>query len=114
MKILSGQEQKYKDWYNKNLDPYGHACFTFAERWAEMMEDAIENSEGTPLEVIVKKADELGHKADTQGITGFMYGAAVKILSLSWEYGEFLRQWHNKEYNYDGDGVANPAIVTLG
>ena len=38
MKILEGREQDYKDWYNKNLDPYGHASFTYAERWAEMME----------------------------------------------------------------------------
>lgn len=114
MKILKGKEQEYKDWYNKNLDGYGHAIFTYAERWAELMEEAIENSEDSPMEVIIKRADGLSCDADTEGITGYMYGAAVSILSQEWEYGESLRKWHNKEYNYDGDGVVNPAILTVG
>lgn len=114
MKILKGKEQDYKDWYNKNLDPYGHGIFTFAERWAELMEDAIEISEASTMEVIIKRADDLCSVADTEGITGYMYGAAVSILSQAWEYGEELRKWHNKEYNYDGDGVVNPAIITVG
>lgn len=49
----------------------------------------------------------IGHK-------GFMYGVAVSILSQCWEYGECLRKWHNKEYGYDGDGVVNPAVITVG
>ena len=114
MKILKGKEQEYKDWYNNNLDAYGHACFTFAERWAELMEEAIDNSDASPMEVIIKRANDLSNVADTEGITGFMYGCAVNILSKAWEYGEFLRKWHNKEYNYDGDGVVNPAILTVG
>ena len=113
-KILNGQEQDYKDWYNKNLDPYGHACFTYAERWAEMLENAIENSTDEPMKVIVDNADRLSHEADIEGITGFMYGMAVSILSQCWKYGEELRKWHNKEYNYDGDGVVNPAVLTIG
>ena len=32
MKILEGREQDYKDWLDKNTDPYGRACFTYAER----------------------------------------------------------------------------------
>ena len=43
-----------------------------------------------------------------------MYGCAVSILSQCWKYGEELRKWHNKEYNYDGDGVVNPAVLTIG
>lgn len=39
MKIVKGKEQEYKDWYEKNSDPYGRACFTYAERWAGMMEE---------------------------------------------------------------------------
>lgn len=114
MKILKGKEQAYKDWYNNNLDMYGHAVFTFAERWADLMEKAMHNSEYSPMEVIIKRADALSNYADTEGITGYMYGAAVSILSQCWEYGEELRKWHNKEYNYDGDGVVNPAILTVG
>lgn len=114
MKIINGKEQEYKDWYNKNLDPYGHGIFTFAERWAELMEDEIDNYNCSPSSVIFLRADALASVADTEGITGFMYGAAVSILSQAWEYGEELRKWHNKEYNYDGDGVVNPAILTIG
>lgn len=113
MKILNGKEKEYKDWYDKNSDGYGRACFTFAERWANLMEEAIANSEDSPMEVIIKRADGLSDKADTEGITGYMYGCAVNILSLCWEYGELLRKWHNKEYNYDGEGVINPAILTI-
>lgn len=114
MKILNGKEQEYKDWRNKNTDPYGHACFTYAERWAKMLENAIENSTDEPMKVIVGNADRLGHEADIEGITGSMYGAAVSILSQCWKYGEELRKWYNKEYNYEGDGVVNPAILTVG
>ena len=42
-----------------------------------------------------------------------MYGCAVSILSECWEYGEELRKWHNKKYNHGGDGVVNPAVLTI-
>lgn len=45
MKIVKGKEQAYKDWYEKNSDSYGRACFTYAERWAGMMEEKIKASE---------------------------------------------------------------------
>ena len=38
MKILKGKENDYKNWLDKNADPYGRACFTYAERWAELLE----------------------------------------------------------------------------
>ena len=114
MKILQGKEKEYKDWYDKNSDGYSRACFTYAERWAETLENLIENSDEEPFQVIIDNAEGTSHTADTEGITGFMYGCAVSILSQCWEYGELLRKWHNKEYGYDGDGVVNPAILTVG
>lgn len=113
MKILAGKEQEYKDWYDKNSDPYGRACFTYAERWAEMLEKLIEESDKDPESIIIENAEFTSHAADTEYITGFMYGMAVSILSQCWEHGEILRKWHNKEYNYDGDGVVNPACLTI-
>lgn len=112
MKILAGKEKKYKDWYGKNSDGYSRACFTYAERWAELLEIEISKTDDV-MKCIVENADRLSHEADTEGITGYMYGCAVSILSQYWEYGEELRKWHNKEYNYDGDGVVNPAIMTI-
>lgn len=112
MKIMDGKEKDYQDWLDKNTDPYGRGCFTFAERWAEMLEKKIDEI-GDAQKAIVENADRLSREADTEGITGFMYGCAVSILSQCWKYGEELRKWHNKEYDYEGDGVVNPAILTV-
>lgn len=97
----------------KNNDPYGRICFIYAERWAGMLENEIENSSQNADEVIKENADRLSHIADEEGITGFMYGCAVSILTQCWQYGEELRKWNNKEYGYEGDGVVNPAILTI-
>ena len=113
MKIKKGKEQEYKEWYNNNSDPYGHACFTYAERQAELLEEVIEQSSDKVSKVIYENAETLGDKANVEGITGFMYGATVSILATCWEYGEELRKWHNKQYNYRGSGVVNPAIVRV-
>lgn len=113
MKILSGKEMEYQDWYDKNSDPYGRACFTYAERWAEMLEEKIEASSDSVKQVLIDNAEKLSHKADKEGITGFMYGAAVSILAHCWVHGEELRKWHNKEYGYEGEGCVNPAIITV-
>lgn len=113
MKIIEGKEEEYKDWYDKNNDGYSRACFTYAERCAEMMEEKIEASSDDVMKVIVDNADKMSYEADEEGITGFMYGCAVSILSQCWEYGEYLRKWHNGEYDYDGDGVVNLAVLSI-
>lgn len=98
----------YEDWKANNTDPYGQGIFRYAEKWANLMETHINN--GEKLQDIAK---ETSHKADTEGITGFMYGASVNILSHCWKYGEELRKWHNGEYDYEGDGVVNPSVLTV-
>jgi hypothetical protein len=118
MKIKEGQEQIYADWKAKNQnDAYSARIFSYAETWADLMELHI--GEGKKLEDI---ADKQSHEADTDGITGFMYGAAVSILSQCWLHGEQLRIWHNlktqigtegEEANENG-GVLNPAILNIG
>ena len=91
-----------------NNDPYGSGAVRYAERWANMMEQEMESGKS-----LIEIADATSNKADTEGITGYMYGCAVSILSQVWEHGEELRKWHNKEYGYDGDGTVNPAIITI-
>ena len=91
-----------------NNDPYGSGVVRYAERWANMMEQEMESGKS-----LIEIANATSHKADTEGITGYMYGCAVSILSKVWEYGEELRKWHNKEYGYEGDGTVNPAIITI-
>lgn len=102
---------------DNNQDPYGAAGVGFARRWAELMEAKID--EGKPLALI---AEATSHEADTEGITGFMYGCAVSILSQVWEHGEELRRWHNLatqigkegERANENGGTLNPALLVIG
>ena len=112
MIIKHSKEDWWKTGLANNQDFYGLGVYTFAERWADLMENDVVHY-GDPEKAIAEKAKERSHEADTEGITGFQYGAAVSILSEVWEYGDILRKWHNGEYNYDGDGVVNPAILTV-
>lgn len=91
-----------------NSDPYGKAALDYAEGWAKLMQ--IEISKGKT----VRECAEYTQKGlGFLGITGFMYGCAVGILSKAWKHGEELRKWHNKEYGHEGEGVVNPAILTV-
>lgn len=104
-------EKARKDWQifeKNNQDIYGKGVVQFAKRWAELMENDLAN--GKQVHEIAKKRED---EADIEGITGFMYGAAVSILSQVWRYGEELKYWHNSNNNYKGNGVANPAIMTV-
>ena len=76
-------------------------------------------SEGQKLEDIAKKAS---HEADTDGLTGFMYGCAVNVLAGVWKHGEALRKGHNLDTQISNEGekanesggVLNPAVLTTG
>lgn len=76
-------------------------------------------AEGVKLE---DTADRSSHTADYDGITGFMYGAAVSVLSGVWKHGEGLRRWHNLKTQIGNEGekanakgtVLNPAILDVG
>ena len=67
-------------------------------------------------------AKSSARETDTDGITGFMYGAAVSILAKAWVYGEELRRWHNldTQIQHEGEkanesgGVLNPALLSSG
>lgn len=104
-------------WRTNNTDPYGSAVIRYAARWAAMMEACM--IAGQKLEDVAKQAS---HDADVEGITGFMYGAAVTVLASCWEHGEALRRWHNRDTQLhdEGDraneegGVLNPAVLSLG
>lgn len=102
---------------NNKDEAYGRAINEYAEMWARLMEGRL--SQGW---TIADCADSMSHIADTEGITGFMYGCAVKILSAVWIHGEELRRWHNlsTQNGHEGEkanesgGILNPAIMTIG
>jgi hypothetical protein len=110
-------ESAWKKCREKNTDPYGGAVIEYAERWARLMEGRL--AAGDTIE---KCANAMSHWADNDGITGFMYGCAVSILSKVWIHGEQLRRWHNlktqlrdegEKANQTG-GVLNPALLCIG
>ena len=120
MKIVDGKEKEYADWKAKQGDPYGERIFSYAEDWANLMEKQMaELPDWTPETVIAKYASPLSHLADTDGITGFMYGASVSVLSKVWIHGDLLRRWHNLktqignegEKANESGGTLNPALL---
>lgn len=109
MKIKEGQEKEYNQFIEINShDGYSKATVDFMCRWADLMEEMIASGEK-----ISDIAEKTSHDACMEDITGFMYGCAVDALAKFWEHGEALRKWHNKKYEYDGDGCVNPAILTI-
>lgn len=97
-----------------NDDPYGKAVVDYAERWANLMEERMQDD----VSLLSSIAKEASHDANTDGITGFMYGCAVQILSTCWAHGEALRIWHNAQFgaskaNETPGAVVNPAIITI-
>jgi hypothetical protein len=89
---------------------------TYAEQWADLMERDM--AAGKKLEDV---AEATSHEADTDGVTGFMYGAAVSVLAQVWEHGEALRRWHNlkTQIGHEGEranetgGTLNPALLNV-
>jgi len=64
--------------------------------------------------VISTYADRLYSVIDKlYGTTGFQYGCIVNLLSQVWIFGDQLKEWHNRKYDYKGDGVVNPAIIYI-
>jgi hypothetical protein len=80
------------------------------------MEEQI--ASGAKLEDIAKQAS---HDANDEGITIFMYGCVVSILTSTWEHGDQLRRWHNLKTQFRNEGekanekgtVLNPALIDL-
>jgi hypothetical protein len=103
-------------WVDNNQDAYGKAIIEYAERWADAMEAAMDS--GSSLEDCAKRTS---HEADTEGLTGFMYGAAVSTLATSWVHGDQLRRWHNlhAQLGHEGEraneqgGVLNSALLIM-
>ena len=110
-------EKAWQEWVDNNQDSYGSAVVRYAEQWANLMEKRIKPW-AKPLESV---ADKASHDADTEGITGFMYGCAVSMLATCWIHGERLRHWHNLKMQIRNEGeranragtVLNPALLVL-
>lgn len=106
-------KKKQEEWENckaiNSKDDYSNGVIDYTILWAQYMEYLMAKHDKKLSDVW----DMSSHLADIYGITGFMYGCAVSILSSVWKYGEELRVQHNSKYNHEGDGVVNPAILTI-
>ena len=97
-------------------DEYSEAAVKFAEKLASLLEEEIKASRHsqTPEETIAKTAEKASQSAaDIYDVTGFQYGWAVGALAQVWFYGKELKAWHNRKYDHDGPGVANPAVIVV-
>jgi hypothetical protein len=117
MQLKPKLEAEYARYVADNDDPYSAAVVRFSEAWANAMEQEIANGR-----TIAECAKATSHAANTEGITGFMYGCAAAALAQFWVHGEELRRWHNidtqigtegEKANASG-GVLNPALMTIG
>ena len=108
-----------------NTDPYGGRVMSYAEDWANLMEAETGDAEpgsNAADHAIKSCAERTSHEADTDGITGFMYGAAVSTLAAVWKHGEALRRWHNLDTQIgdegeranESGGTLNPALLNVG
>ena len=113
MKILEGKEEYYTKFLDNNKDEYGKAIIDFSIRWADCLEELINNSIEDPKTIINNNAAETATIANSEGITGAMYCQAVLFLNYVWEYGSILNSWHNKFWglNEDTEGTANPSVL---
>jgi hypothetical protein len=96
------------------VDTNGAGIMVYPEQWARLMQ--LNLAQGKSLADI---AEETSHEADTEGITGAMYGFFVGVLAQCWTHGEELRHWHNRRYQLEAEGeeanesggVLNPALI---
>ena len=117
MTFADGGEEFWKIGLANNQDEYGNAIYRYASEWATRMEQEL--ATGGRVEEVAQRCS---HAADTEGITGFMYGAAVSVLAKCWAHGESLRRWHNLDTQIrdegeranESGGVLNPAVLNIG
>lgn len=100
-----------------NTDPYSAGVIAFTALWGRLMEGQLAAGK-----TVADCAKAMSSLADTDGITGFMYGCAVGLLAKFWVHGEALRRWHNLdcaigsegEKANESGGVLNPALLKVG
>ncbi len=116
MELKDAEGWKKANAANPPSEPYGHRIMTYSEQWADLMEAAM--AKGIALKDC---AERTSRQADTDGITGFMYGAAVSTLAAVWKHGDELRRWHNlaTQIGTEGEranetgGTLNPALLNI-
>ena len=107
-------EERWRNYVEKNKDPYGEACIKVAHRVMEILD---EREDFDTHKIICQANDE----SSVGGITGFMAGCVASMVSECHVRGEEFRQKWNldnqisdegKKAN-EGKGTINPALMTI-
>lgn len=131
MTFAKDMKKEFDDGLANNQDPYGNAVYRYASEWATRMEQKFLRDVGVRIESasddvvsewLKMNMEKTSHEADTEGITGFMYGCAASILSSYWVAGEQARKRHNLDTQIDDEGeranesggILNPALMSIG
>lgn len=136
MRIAFGREEDFEKQVNTG-DDYSNAVVEYGTRWAEMLEKAIldkwpdfnweddwriKNYISNPVRFAeLFQPNSLGHEADTEGVTGFMYGAAAWAIGEYWIFGKHFRLWFNIYEGGIEQGIKvtekndsiNPAVLVI-
>jgi|LSQX01.2.fsa_nt_gb hypothetical protein len=113
-------KERWNQFVKVNSDSYGQGVIIFSKNWANQIEKMMKENPGRTFGDVVKIAEQDADAA-AGGITGFMYGCAVAMLSEVWIRGEDLRRWHNINTQYSDEGYAanksggilNPALIVV-
>lgn len=117
MTTREGMADEWAKTVARNGDPYGAATIRYAETWARLMEARVASGDS-----VAGCASATSRVANSEGISGAMYGYAVAILSRVWIRGEELRRWHNLDAQIKNEGeranesggVLNPTLLVMG
>lgn len=92
MKIKPGMESVYASLKNEmTQDDRNNAVISYAERWANMMEQRISNGAS-----VSEAAAQTRYETNQENLSWFMYGNAVRVLVNFWDHGDELRQWQQQ------------------
>lgn len=99
MKIIDGKEQEYIDYKNKCIASGNERYLIYAEKWANALEEKIQNSNDSVYTVIKENASLLSYESGETIYNKFTRGIGVTILYSFWIYGDELTQWCNDCYD---------------
>ena len=84
MNVLPDCQAAYDRGNAANSDPYGHAVFTYMDRWTTAMEREIAQGVSAAPDAFKEMVVRTSLEADTEGLSGFMYGCAVQRIRAWW------------------------------
>ena len=103
-------EKVWKEYEDKNKDPYGGCCVKVAR---EVMRLLDEREEFNASDLI----SEVSKNVDSGGITGFMTGAVATMVAQCHSRGEEFNDSWNGHYGVTKEKAqqrtVNPALITI-